>query len=152
MPTPRFEPTEQQRQNVEILVACGTPQPAIAQIIRHPNGRPISERTLRNKFKPQLKAGRAMLFLRISRLFVASVEGNVALLPPGVRPIVDEFVRGRLLELFLRCRMGWSTRRVTEIANAGQPFAYKAQRFPNLADLRDFTREAQRHGRDEIRA
>jgi hypothetical protein len=126
MPTPRFEPTEQQRQNVEILVACGTPYEAVAQIVRHPDGRSISERTLRKYFRPQLNAGLALLKLRMLRLLVASIEGNDDLLPPGVRPITNEFVRGRLLELFLKCRMGWSTRRVTEIATADQrPFLYR---------------------------
>jgi hypothetical protein len=142
MPTPRFEPTEQQRQNVEILVACGTPYEAVAQIVRHPDGRSISERTLRKYFRPQLDAGRARLKLRMARLFVATVEGNDDLLPPGVRPITDEFVRGRLLELYVKCRMGWSTRRVTEIANAeGKPFVYKASPA-------DAQRRGKRHGRD----
>ena len=77
-------PTEIQRRDVRDLVAAGTPQPAIAQIIRHPDGRPISERTPRKYFRREIDAGEARLKLRMARVFVATVEGNDDL-PPGVR-------------------------------------------------------------------
>jgi hypothetical protein len=127
MPTPRFVPTDHDCQTVEILTAVGVPQLDIAKMIRHQDGRPITDRTPREYFRREIDAGKARLKLRMARVFVATVEGNDDLLPPGVRPITDEFVRGRLLELYVKCRLGWSTRRVTEIANADQrPFVYRA--------------------------
>jgi hypothetical protein len=125
MPTPRFEPTEQQRQNVEILVACGTPQMEIAKIIRHLDGRPISDRTLRKHFRHEIDAGEVKLKLRISALLIATIEGRDP--PQGMRPIVSDQGRGNLLQLFLKARMGWREREVHEIENAdGKPFVYRA--------------------------
>ena len=39
---PRFEPTEEQRRNVEIMTGLGIPQTAICLMVRGPKGKPIS--------------------------------------------------------------------------------------------------------------
>ena len=43
---PCFEPTEEQRRNVEIMTGLGIPQTAICLMVRGPKGKPISLATL----------------------------------------------------------------------------------------------------------
>lgn len=54
-----WKPTQEQRLAVSIMAACGMPQPSMcAQVINQQTGKPVSEKTLRAKFKQELADGR----------------------------------------------------------------------------------------------
>lgn len=56
----KFEPTEEQRENVELLAAVGTKHDLIARMITDPaTGRHISDKTLRKYFRDELDLGLA---------------------------------------------------------------------------------------------
>ena len=54
---PRFEPTEEQRRNVEIMTGLGIPQTAICLMVRGPKGKPISLTTLEKHFRKEIDTG-----------------------------------------------------------------------------------------------
>lgn len=54
MARPPFEPTEKQRALVKQLAMIGTPQELIAQCVEKPDGKSITEKTLRKHFRREL--------------------------------------------------------------------------------------------------
>jgi len=71
---PRFEPTDEDRAIVKLLIASGFAQHVICQYIRNGRGSHISESTLKRAFAHELKArtGRTMCILaRIMRSIAA---------------------------------------------------------------------------------
>ena len=102
---PRFEPTEEQPQNVEIMVGLGIPREDIRLLVRDANDKPISLKTLEKYFRDELDRGAARLNAHAGNFIVATFLGATA--PKGTRPIKDERVRGRLAELFAKARLGW---------------------------------------------
>jgi hypothetical protein len=122
---PRFQPTNEQRQNVEALTALGIPQAEICQLVRNSQGKPISENTLRRHFKNEIGAGSVRLKARMGQFLIATIEGRENL-PTGMRMIADDRVRGRLLELFLKSRCGFTERQKIEGNLVKPAFIYKA--------------------------
>jgi hypothetical protein len=122
---PPFEPTDEQRRNVEIMVGLGIPQDSICVMIRDKKDRPITEATLRKHFKKEIAQGQAKLNAMVGNFMVATILGRQP--PPGITPITDPKIRASFAELFARTRMGWQTTVKNEIANAGnRPFVYMA--------------------------
>ena len=95
---PRFEPTEEQRRNVEIMTGLGIPQTAICLMVRGPKGKPISLATLEKHFRKEIDTGATNLRTRVGNFMISVIMGSDP--PPGFTPITDEKVRGSLLELF----------------------------------------------------
>ena len=102
---PRFEPTEEQRRNVTILVGIGVRQEDICLIIRDRWDKPISLPTLSKHFRREIDMGATALSGRIGNFMIAAILG----LPPNgpdtppepqVVAITDEKVRGALLQLY----------------------------------------------------
>jgi hypothetical protein len=54
---PRFTPTPAQRELVESLAAYGIPHADICLLVKGPNGKPITEHTLRRHFRAELDTG-----------------------------------------------------------------------------------------------
>jgi hypothetical protein len=52
---PAFQPTEEQRKNVEVLAGLGIPEEDICRIVRDRNDKPISKNTLRNILRKSSK-------------------------------------------------------------------------------------------------
>jgi hypothetical protein len=122
---PPFEPTDEQRRNVEIMVGLGIPQDSICVMMRDKKDRPITEATLRKHFKKEIAQGQAKLNAMIGNFMVATILGREP--PPGITPITDPKIRASFAELFARTRMGWQTTVKNEIANAeNRPFVYVA--------------------------
>ena len=89
-----FEPTDEQREAVSTLVACGVAHKIIAIELD------ISESTLQRHFKPELENGLARANGRISSLvFNDAVAG-----------------RGAARFFWLKCRAGWKEGSTLEIA------------------------------------
>ena len=105
---PRFEPTDEQRKNVEVLVALGITERDICGIVRDKNGNPIALETLRKHFKRELESGATSLNGRVGNFMISTIMGEDP--PEGFKgkPITDEKSRTRLLELYARTRMGLS--------------------------------------------
>jgi hypothetical protein len=102
---PAFQPTEEQRKSVEVLVGLGIPEEDIRLTIRERNDKPISKNTLRRHFKQELETAAAEMNAKVGIFVIATIFGSKV--PAGMTPIRNEQVRGRLLELYLTTRMGW---------------------------------------------
>ena len=117
---PPFEPTDEQRKNVEIMVGLGIRQDSICALVRDRKDRPISEATLRKHFRKEIDQGAAKLHATIGNFMVATILGRDP--PPGIKPITEPKVRASFAELFARGRMGWRDTMRSEMANAdGKP-------------------------------
>ena len=102
---PAFQPTDEQRKNVEVMVGLGIPEGKICLLVRDRRDTPISRNSLRKHFKKELETGATKLNAQVGNFMVVTIMG--AKPPAGVTPIRDERVRGRLGELFLKSRLGW---------------------------------------------
>jgi hypothetical protein len=123
---PRFEPTEEQRRNVEIMTGLGIPQTDICLMVRGPKGKPISLMTLEKHFRKEIDTGAANLRTRVGNFMISVIMGSEPL--PGFKPITDEKV-GSLLELFAAAQLNWRKTVRQEHANAdGKPFVYVANK------------------------
>jgi hypothetical protein len=123
---PAFEPTEEQRKNVDIMVGLGIPQEHICAMVRDHRDRPISHVTLRKYFRKEIEQASARLNAQMGNFIVATALGLPP--PPGIKPITDEKVRASFAELFAAARMDWRKTVRTEHANAtgpdGKPVAF----------------------------
>jgi hypothetical protein len=102
---PVFQPTNAQRQNVEVMAGLGIPEEQICMVVRDRRDKPICRNTLRRHFGKELQTGATKLNAKVGHFMVATIFGTRP--PDGVTPIRDERVRGRLGELYLKARMGW---------------------------------------------
>ena len=103
---PRFEPTDEQRKNVAVLVGLGITEVEICGVVRDQKDHPVTVPTLRRHFKRELEAGAVALNGRVGNFMIATIFGQQ--LPEGFdgTAITDEKSRTRLLELFAKTRMG----------------------------------------------
>ena len=126
---PCFEPTEEQRRNVEIMTGLGIPQTDICLMVRGPKGKPINKRTLEKHFRKEIDTGAANLRSQVGNFMITVIKGSEP--PPGFAPIRDEKVRGSLIELFAAAQLNWRKTVRTEHANAtgpdGKPVAFVYQ-------------------------
>src|SRR5215472_17058091 len=95
---PAFQPTTEQRQNVEIMVGLGIPEEKICLVVRDQRDKPICRNTLRKHFQKELETGATKLNAKVGHFMVAPIFGVRP--PEGTTPITDERVRGRLGELY----------------------------------------------------
>jgi len=124
---PRFEPSEEQRRNVEIMTGLGIPQTDICLMVRGPKGKPISLATLEKHFRKEIDTGATNLRTRVGNFMIATIMGTKP--SEGFAPITDEKVRGSLLELFAAAQLNWRKTVRQEHANAdGKPFVYVANK------------------------
>jgi hypothetical protein len=129
---PPFEPTDDHRRNVEVLTALGIPQTEICQLVRDKRDKPITENTLRKHFRNEIGAGTVKLTARIGLFLIATIEGRENL-PPGMRRIENDQVRGRLLELYMKARCGWVERRTIAVNPEKPIFVYRASKSAVVA-------------------
>ena len=81
MGRPAFEPTAEQRNLVENLVAFGIPQSGIVQLVHHADGEAISPATLRRHFRKELDLGLLKANAQIAQtLYRKALAGNDTLL------------------------------------------------------------------------
>lgn len=70
-----FQPTEEQRKSVKVLVSLGIPERAICAIVRDRRDRPIDEKTLRHHFKKEIETGATELNTQVGSFLVATILG-----------------------------------------------------------------------------
>src|SRR5260221_6860681 len=102
---PAFQPTDEQRKNVEVMVSLGITEERICCLVRDGRDNQICRNSLRKHFKKELETGATKLNAKVGHFMVATIFGTRP--PDGLTPIKDERVRGRLGELFLKARLGW---------------------------------------------
>src|ERR1700731_1545663 len=102
---PAFQPTYEQRKNVEVMVSLGVTEENICLLVRDRRDKPICRNSLRKHFKKELETGANKLNAKAGNFMVGTIFGTKP--PDGFTPIKDERVRGRLGELFLKARLGW---------------------------------------------
>lgn len=102
---PAFQPRDEQRKNVELMVGLGITEEKICLFVRDRRDKPISRNSLRKHFKKELETGATKLNAQVGNFMVSTIFGIKP--ADGVTPIRDERVRGRLGELFLKARLGW---------------------------------------------
>jgi hypothetical protein len=113
---PAFQPTDEQRKNVEVMVSLGITEEKICLLVRE-------------HFKKELETGATKLNAKVGHFMVATILGTRP--PNGLTPIKDERVRGRLGELFLKARLGWRE------TNSNQHEGRKEERRPiEVEDVR----------------
>jgi hypothetical protein len=122
---PAFQPSEEQRRIVEVMVGFGIPEAEICGLIRKANGKPIDGKTLRKRFREEIATGAAKIKLTVGQFMVASILGRDA--EPGIVPLRDERARASLAQLFARSRMGWRETVVNqhEGKERGAPIIFK---------------------------
>ena len=99
MGRPPFQPTEEQRRNVELLVGLGLRREEIRLLVRHPKtDEPIGARTLDRHFKNELDRGVAITHAKVAESLVR-------------RAIDLQHPQGATCAIFYaKCRMGWKER------------------------------------------
>src|SRR5277367_1167921 len=85
---PAFQPTDDQRKNVEVMASLGIPEENIRLVVRNRSDTPISRTSLRKHFKKELEIGATKLNARVGHFMVATIFGTRP--PDGVTPIRDE--------------------------------------------------------------
>ena len=126
---PRFEATDEQRKNVEIMVGLGIRQEDICLVIRDRNDKPISKPTLLQHFRKEIDTGATKLNSMVGNFMVETILGREPPQGSGAKPITDERVRGSLMELFAAARLGWRKTDRIEQANAeGRPFIFQVSK------------------------
>lgn len=131
MPRRAFEPTPDQRRQVESLAGYGIREEEIVKFIRWPDGRPIGMTTLKKYFKNELAMGAPILEARLTETLMGMALGRakVVRIDPdtGNEIVVQEQVKPNLGAIIfaLKSRFKWSERlpeaRAKEIEDAGLP-------------------------------
>ena len=102
MPRRAFEPTAEQRDNVELMIGFGIPQTDICRVIKNPeSGKPIDEKTLRKHFTQEIATGATKLKALAGQRIAATMLGRAG----GIK---DPRAEATLLIFFAKTRMGWS--------------------------------------------
>jgi hypothetical protein len=97
---PRFEPTADERKQVELAAAWGLDDARIARLIRPDRGG-LSERSLQNHFRIELSRGRATGDAKLAQTaFMRATSGG----------------SDRMLEFLCETRLRWSKRQAIELS------------------------------------
>ena len=131
---PAFQPTDEQRKNVEVMVGLGITEEKICLLVRDRRDKPICRNSLRKHFKKELEISATKLNAQVGNFMVSTIFGTKP--PHGATPIRDERVRGRLGELFLKARLGW---REIDLGSKGER---RAERGGNSGELWEAERNA----------
>jgi hypothetical protein len=73
---PAFQPTDEQRANVEIMVGLGIPEEKICLVVRDRRDKPICRNTLRRHFEKELQTGATKLKAKVGHFMVTTIFGT----------------------------------------------------------------------------
>ena len=118
-----FNPTAEQRGNVEAMIGYGIPEADICLLIKNPEtGKPIDLKTLRRHFAREIATGVTKLKSLAGNRIVAAMLGRDG-------GLTDELTQAKLLMLFAETRMGWKETVADEQANEDRrPFIIKVSK------------------------
>lgn len=114
----RFEPTDEQRRQVEAFAAFGIPQEDMALLILNPEtGRPIDLKTLRAAFRVELDTGMSKANAKVAESLFAQAVGAPAQYDASGNCIRAEQPRVVSATIYwTKARMGWKETSVHELA------------------------------------
>jgi hypothetical protein len=115
----RFEPTPEQRRDVEMMAALRIPPEQMCQIVRHKNDKPISVRMFLRHFRREIETGATKVNASIVGFIIATILGTAP--PDGGEPITDEGARVKLAISYLSTQLGWQTTARKELTNPTGP-------------------------------
>ncbi len=123
-----FNPTAEQRGNVEAMIGYGIPETEICLLIKNPaTGKPINLATFRKYFAEEIATGVPKVKSLVGNRIVASILGRDG-------GLTDERTRARLAVLFAKARMGWTETVADQQPNkGGNPFIFQV--YPEDAKL-----------------
>jgi hypothetical protein len=118
-----FNPTAEQRGNVEAMIGYGIPEADICLLSKNPEtGKPIDLKTLRSHFAREIATGVTKLKSLAGNRIVAAMLGRDG-------GLTDELTQAKLLMLFAETRMGWKETVADEQANEDRrPFIIKVSK------------------------
>jgi hypothetical protein len=98
---PAFQPTDEQRRQVEAMIGFGIPEAEIARLVVNPQtNRPVDEKTLRLHFRSEIDTGQVKANAAVAQsLFRQAVGGNVT-----------------AAIFWLKTRMGWKETSAVEMS------------------------------------
>ena len=70
----RFEPTPEQRRDVEMMAALGIPPEQMCQIVRNKNEKPIRLRTFLRHFRQEIETGAIKVNASVVSFIIATVS------------------------------------------------------------------------------
>lgn len=100
-----FEPTQQQRELVQQLVAFGTPQEHICLLIKKEDGSPISKPTLIRHFRSELNQGAMVANVKVAQNLFRMATGD------GKGAVTAAI-------FWLKTRAGWKETTTVELGGA----------------------------------
>jgi hypothetical protein len=118
-----FNPTAEQRGNVEAMIGYGIPDADICLLSKNPEtGKPIDLKTLRSHFAREIATGVTKLKSLAGNRIVAAMLGRDG-------GLTDGLTQAKLLMLFAETRMGWKETVADEQANEDRrPFIIKVSK------------------------
>ncbi len=112
---PAFEPTPEQRIIVETSIAFGMPQEDICILIRGPNGKPITRKTLAARFADEIKHGGVRADAAVVRSLHMQAVGAPAEFDEHGHQVRTEQPRVVAAAIWwTKGRMGWREKSSTE--------------------------------------
>jgi hypothetical protein len=96
-----FNPTAEQRGNVEAMIGYGIPEAEICNLIKNPGtGKAIDLETFRKHFAAEIATGATKVKSLVGNRIVASILGRDG-------GLTDDRTQARLAVFFAKTRMGW---------------------------------------------
>ena len=118
---PKFEPTQDQRNQVKLMKALGIPEDQICKMITNPRIRkPVAPMTLARAFAAELESGATEFHALVGDFILCAILGKKPMLGA---PIKSEQARMTAAIFYAKTQMGWKETVVNEQANKdGKPF------------------------------
>src|SRR5271169_533582 len=112
---PRFEPTQDQRNQVKLMKALGIPEDRICKTITNPRTRkPVAPMTLARAFAAELESGATEFHALVGNFILSAILGKKPALGDAIK---SEQVRMTAAIFYAKVRMGWRETVVNEQAN-----------------------------------
>ena len=118
---PKFEPTQDQRNQVKLMKALGIPEDRICKMITNPRtSKPVAPMTLARAFAAELESGAPEFHALVGDFILCAILGKKPMLGA---PIKSEQIRMTAAIFYAKTQMGWKETVVNEQANKdGKPF------------------------------
>ena len=112
---PKFEPTQDQRNQVKLMKAVGLPEDRICKTITNPRtGKPVAPMTLARAFAAELESGATEFHALVGNFILCAILGKKPALGDAIK---SEQVRMTAAIFYAKTKMGWRETAVNEQAN-----------------------------------
>ena len=102
---PKFEPTQDQRNQVKLMKAVGLPEDRICKTITNPRtGKPVAPMTLARAFAAELESGATEFHAMVGNFILCAILGKKPALGDAIK---SEQVRMTAAIFYAKTKMGW---------------------------------------------